>query len=58
MKRCLALLALCGFMVGCGTESATDADAELETMEQSYDNPEASEAGAGSETKEDGSSSK
>lgn len=56
MRRCLALLALCGFMVGCGSEPATDQDAELDTMEEQYDNPEA--ADAGSETKEDGSSSK
>jgi hypothetical protein len=57
MKRYLALLALCGLMVGCGDTSATDADAELDTMEQAYENPEASEAASGdSETTDEGES--
>ncbi|MFK7736052.1 MAG: hypothetical protein AB8B50_08500 [Pirellulaceae bacterium] len=56
MKRFLALLALCGFMVGCGAEPATDQDAELDTMEEQYENPEAAEAG-GSATTEEGSAS-
>lgn len=56
MKKLLMLVALFGFTLGCGSEPANDQDAELDTMEQGYDNPEAADAATddsadGSETK-------